>query len=69
MDRVPVHIQCRDPGGRDRDRRAVGLLEIVPDQRRLAGAGLAGEEQVVPGMQVLERRGELVGDRERRRPS
>ena len=67
VDRVPVHVQRRDPSGCDGDRGAVGLLEIVPDQRRLAGAGLAGEEQVVAGVEVLEGGGELVGDHQRGR--
>src|SRR5699024_7514202 len=67
VDRVPVHVQRRDPRGRDRDRGALGGFEVVTDQRGLAGARLAGEEEVVAGVQVLERGGELVGDGQRSR--
>ena len=64
MDRVPVDVQCCDPRGRDRDRGAVGGLQVVTDQRGFTRARLAGEEQVMTGMEVIERRLELLGDGE-----
>jgi hypothetical protein len=36
----------------------------VADQRRLAGARLAGEEDVLAAAEQVERRGELVGEDE-----
>ena len=47
---------------RDHDDVAFGVGHEPPDQRRLAGARLAGEEDVSAAAEQLQRLAELVGE-------
>ena len=65
VDRVALDVERRDARGRGDHDTAVGGLEEVPHERRLAGARLAREEQVLAGLEELQRPPEVVGDRQR----
>ena len=64
VDGVAVDVERGDAGRRDDDHIAVGVGHEVADQRRLAGARLAGQEDMPAAGQQLQRVAELVGEDE-----
>src|SRR5690606_23004014 len=54
-------VQRRDPGRRRDHHLSAALGDEPPHQRRLAGAGPAGEEEVAAAVQQVEGAGELGG--------